>query len=402
MSDEVAYVGLLFILFVLPRFLQRFGIPSALTALAFGAAFGLGFGMFQADPTVGLLSTLGIVALFLFAGLDVEVGELRREVRTLAEHVGVRVIALAGVAVAISLLMGLEGRPALLVSLALLTPSTGFILDSLAGWGLSENEQFWVRSKAIATELVALVILFVVLQSTSVARLGLSAAALIAMIALLPLVFRWFAQVVIPHAPKSEFGLLMMVAVACALVTRKLGVYYLVGAFVVGMAAQRFRTALPSLASARMLGAVEAFATLFVPFYFFHAGLALSRDAFSWTSLGIGVLFVVTILPLQLLLVSGHRRLRFGERLNAGIRIGVPMLPTTVFTLVIVEILRDTYEVSPYIRGALVIYAIANTMVPSLFLRKPMPEFEDELMLGPDFRDPGDPGGPSGYDPTAL
>jgi hypothetical protein len=31
-----------------------------------------------------------------------------------------------------------------------------------------------------------------------------------------------------------------------------------------------------------------------------------------------------------------------------------------------------------------------------------MPEFEDELMLGPDFRDPGDPGGPSGYDPTAL
>jgi Kef-type K+ transport system membrane component KefB len=199
MSDEVAYVGLLFILFVLPRFLQRFGIPSALTALAFGAAFGLGFGMFQADPTVGLLSTLGIVALFLFAGLDVEVGELRREVRTLAEHVGVRVIALAGVAVAISLLMGLEGRPALLVSLALLTPSTGFILDSLAGWGLSENEQFWVRSKAIATELVALVILFVVLQSTSVARLGLSAAALIAMIALLPLVFRWFAQVVIPH-----------------------------------------------------------------------------------------------------------------------------------------------------------------------------------------------------------
>jgi Kef-type K+ transport system membrane component KefB len=193
----------------------------------------------------------------------------------------------------------------------------------------------------------------------------------------------------------------MMVAVACALVTRKLGVYYLVGAFVVGMAAQRFRTALPSLASVRMLGAVEAFATLFVPFYFFHAGLALSRDAFSWTSLAIGLAFVVTILPLQLLLVSGHRRLRFGERLNAGIRIGLPMLPTTVFTLVIVEILRDTFEVSPYVRGALVIYAIVNTMVPSLFLRKPMPEFEDELMLGTDFGDLSDPGGPSGYDPTA-
>ena len=386
MSNEVAYVGLLFILFVLPRFLQRFGIPSALTALAFGVAFGSGFGLFTSDATVELLSTLGIVALFLFAGLDVEVSELRREVRTLSEHVGVRVLALAAVAWVFSLGLGLERRPAILVSLALLTPSTGFILDSLGGWGLSEHERFWIRSKAIATELVALVIMFVALQSTSAARLGLSALALVAMIALLPVIFRWFAQVVVPHAPKSEFGLLMMVAMACALVTRELGVYYLVGAFVVGMAAQRFRIALPSLASARMLGAVEAFASLFIPFYFFHAGLSISVDALSWMSLAYGIIFAVVILPSRIGLVSAHRRLRFGERLNAGLRIGIPMLPTTVFTLVIVEILRDTFTVSPEIRGGLIIYAIVNTMAPSLFLRKPVPEFEDEFLLGP-----GDP-----------
>jgi hypothetical protein len=30
--EDVAYVGLLFTLFVVPRLLQRFGIPSALTA----------------------------------------------------------------------------------------------------------------------------------------------------------------------------------------------------------------------------------------------------------------------------------------------------------------------------------------------------------------------------------
>jgi Kef-type K+ transport system membrane component KefB len=383
-SNEVAYVGLLFILFVLPRFLQRFGIPSALTALVFGAAASMGLGMFQDDPTVGLLSTLGIVALFLFAGLDVEVPELRQEVGVLSEHVGVRVVVLALAALAVSRWLGLEGRPALLVALALLTPSAGFILDSLSGWGLSDKERFWIRSKAIATELVALVILFVVLQSTSAARLGLSALALVAMIAVLPLIFRWFAQVVIPHAPKSEFGLLMMVAVACALVTRKLGVYYLVGAFVVGMAAQRFRTSLPSLASARMLGAVEAFASLFIPFYFFHAGLALSRDAFSLWSLAIGLGFVATAIPLQLLLMAGHRRMRFGEDLREGLRVGVSLLPTTVFTLVIVGILRDTFEVPPHIVGGLVIYAIVTTMAPSVLLRKAAPEFEDELMLGPD------------------
>jgi Kef-type K+ transport system membrane component KefB len=389
MSNEVAYVGLLFILFVLPRFLQRFGIPSALTALGFGVMFGIGFGLFQHDSTVELLSTLGIVALFLFAGLDVEVSELRREIPTLAEHLGVRLLLIGAVAWAASTWLGLDVRPGLLVSLALLTPSTGFILDSLAGWGLSENERFWIRSKAIATELVALAIMFVVLQSTSATRLGLSALALVAMIALLPVIFRWFAQVVVPHAPKSEFGLLMMVAVACALITRQLGVYYLVGAFVVGMAAQRFRIALPSLASARMLGAVEAFASLFIPFYFFHAGLAISADMFSWTSLATGLAFSVSIPVLRLCLVGAHRRLRFGERLSAGLRIGIPMLPTTVFTLVIVEILRDsdTFVVAPHILGGLIIYAIVNTMMPSVFLRKVGPEFEDELLLGPDVHD---------------
>lgn len=381
-------MGLLFTLFVLPRFLQRFGIPSALTAFAFGAGANLGLGLFIDDPTVNLLSTLGIVALFLFAGLDVELSELQREVKVLAEHVVVRVVAIALVAVGATRFLGLDGRPGLLVALALLTPSTGFILDSLAGWGLSEKERFWVRSKAIAMELVALVILFVVLQSTSAARLGLSALALIAMIAVLPLVFRWFAQVVLPHAPKSEFGLLMMVAVACAMITRNLGVYYLVGAFVVGMAAQRFRSALPSLASARMLGAVESFASLFVPFYFFHAGLALQQETFSWPSLALGAAFVLFALPLRLGFVWVHRWFRFREPLREGLRIGVPMLPTTVFTLVIVEILRTDFPVPAFVRGGLVIYAIANTLAPSVVLRSPTPAFEDELQLGPDYGRP--------------
>ncbi|MBK7092132.1 MAG: hypothetical protein IPH59_10520 [bacterium] len=66
-----------------------------------------------------------------------------------------------------------------------------------------------------------------------------------------------------------------MLAVVCAFVTRELGVYYLVGAFVAGVAAQRFREELPAMASEQMLHAVELFASVFVPFYFFNAGLHL-------------------------------------------------------------------------------------------------------------------------------
>lgn len=379
LTTEVVYVLLLFMLFVVPRFLQRYRVPSALTAFAFGAGAGMGLGILQHDGTIQLLSTLGIVALFLFAGLDVDVVELRKGARFLAEHVASRLLAVAGVASAVAWVFSLSGRPSLLVALAIVTPSTGFILDSLGGWRLSEREQFWVRSKAIATELVALAILFVVLQSTSAARLGLSALALVAMVAILPLVFRWFAEVVVPHAPKSEFGFLMMVALVCAIATRKLGVYYLVGAFVVGMAAQRFRRALPSFVSAGMLHAVEAFASLFVPFYFFHAGLALSPEYFGPAALATGGVFIVLGLPLRLAAVAVHRRFRFGERWSEGLRIGVSLLPTTVFTLVLVDILRSTFGAPPQILGGLVVYAIANTLVPSFVFRAPTVDFEDEL-----------------------
>lgn len=379
LSTEVAYVLLLFTLFVVPKMLQRFRVPSALSALAFGAVAGMGFGILQDDATINLLSTLGIVALFLFAGLDVDVRELRRNASVLAEHVGTRLIVLALSSYAVVHGLGLDLRPAVLVALAVLTPSTGFILDSISSWGLSDREQFWVRSKAIAMELVALAILFVVLQSTSVTRLGVSALVLIAMVGVLPVAFRWFATVIVPYAPKSEFGFLMMVAVACALLTRKLGVYYLVGAFVVGMAAQQFRRALPAWSSVGMLEAVEAFASLFVPFYFFHAGLSLSVEYFTPTALAYGALFVGIGVPMRAGAVALHRRMRFGEPWSQGLRIGVSMLPTTVFTFVLVEILRTAFATPPAVLGGLVIYAVINTTIPSTVFRVPPQEYADEL-----------------------
>jgi len=388
---EVAYLGLLFGLFVVPRFLQRYRIPTAVTALSFGAVAGMGLGFPESDPTVSVVSTLGIVALFLFAGLDVNVVELRRERKIIIEHVVLRVVALLLSMVALSLIFDLERRPSALVALALLTPSTGFILDSLSRWGVSKAEQFWIRSKAIATELVALAVLFIVLQSTSPARLGLSFLAIVAMVAVLPVVFRWLARAVIPHAPNSEFGFLLMVAAAAAIMTRQLGVYYLVGAFAVGMAAQEFRRKLSIAASERMFGAVEAFATLFVPVYFFHAGLGLQREDLGLYALGLGVAFTLFAIPFRLALVVMHRRYRLGEATRESLRVGVPMLPTTVFTLVLAEILRERFQIDPAIFGGLIVYTFVNTVIPAVVMRSPaVTEFHDDILVVEHELAPGD------------
>jgi len=374
-KTELGYVVLLFSLFVVPRVLQRWRLPTAITNFALGGIAGIGFGLFHDDATLHLLSTFGIVALFLFAGLEVEVDDLRRGARVISQHLVLRVAMLLLVALAAQYFMQFNSRTAALWALALVIPSTGFILDSLASFGLSKDEAYWVKSKAIATELLALGVLFVVLQSTSVTRLLLASLALVTLIAILPPVFRLFAVWVVPYAPKSEFAFLVMMAVVVAYATRQLGAYYLVGAFLVGIAARRFRQQLPAVASDRMLHAVEVFASFFAPFYFFVAGTNLRQEDFTIRSVLIGLAITALLLPFRLAAVVLQRRMALKEATMQSFRVAVPMLPTLIFTLVIAEILRDRFALTPELFGALIVYAVTNTTLPGLILRTQPPDY---------------------------
>src|SRR5207253_1314575 len=161
MSEELQYLLVVVGLFLVPGVLQRFRIPGPITCVALGLLLGAGFQLFHTDSTLPMLGTLGIVSLFLFAGMEVDFSELRR------------------------------------------------------------------------------------------------GAAVVAMIAVLPFVFRGFVGRVLPFAPRSEFAFLVILALICAYVTRLLGVYYLVGAFVVGLTAVRLKDKLPALASERLLVGIE-------------------------------------------------------------------------------------------------------------------------------------------------
>jgi Kef-type K+ transport system membrane component KefB len=130
------------------------------------------------------------------------------------------------------------------------------------------------------------------------------------------------------------------------------------------------------MASEKMLTATEAFASIFVPFYFFHAGAALRRADFTIEALLFGLAALAVFVPVRLGLVMLHRKIRFGESARQSLRVGVPLLPTLVFTLVIAGILRERFQMPPYVFGGLMVYALLNTLIPSFVLRAPTPEFE--------------------------
>ncbi|MES2123724.1 MAG: cation:proton antiporter [Gemmatimonadota bacterium] len=375
-GTELGYVALLFALFVVPRVLQRYRLPSAITSFALGAVAGIGFGFYQHDSSIHLLAAFGIVSLFLFAGLEVDTTQLKSSSGYLSLHLLARAVLLMLGTAVLQAVYGLGWRPSVLIALALLTPSTGFILDALSQFGLNQEEQFWVKSKAIATELLALLLLFIAMQSTTVTRFVTSSILLVGIVVILPKIFRLFAVKIAPYAPKSEFAFLLMMALVAAYATRQLGVYYLVGAFLVGVAARRFRHSLPAMASERMLHAVEVFASFFAPFYFFGAGAELRREDITWLSFGVGCLFVLISVPVRIAAVTLLRRWKLGEPFGVSVRIALPMLPTLVFTLVLAGILRDNFGLGDPVFGGLIFYAIITTLMPGFLFGAPVPVFD--------------------------
>jgi Kef-type K+ transport system membrane component KefB len=392
-SSEAQYLLVIVGLFIVPRALQRYRLPSAITCVALGAVLGMGFGLFGEGQTIPTLATLGIVSLFLFAGLEVDFRELAARGRVTLAHLVVQVLVLGVASALLAWLLDLAWRPALVMALAIATPSTGFILDSLPGFGLSPDQRAWVKTKAIATEFLALAALFVTVQSTTASKLGLSTVAIVALVAVLPYLFQFFAARVLPFAPKSEFAFLLILALVSASITRSLGVYYLVGAFVVGVTAVRLRKRIPELATDRLMSGIELFASFFVPFYFFKAGLSLHVDDFDARALGLGVALVAVVVPLRVGLVAWFRHAALGESLRDGARVGLSLVPTLVFTLVLAGILRDQYVVPSYLFGGLVVFALVNTLIPGIVLRTGTVELvQHEAPRTPSIPDPPRPG----------
>ncbi|MCB0308729.1 MAG: hypothetical protein KDD48_05105, partial [Bdellovibrionales bacterium] len=207
---EIFYMIILFGLFVIPKVLQRFRLPAAITSFLLGTISAIFMPeVFVSDVTLKFFSTFGIVALFLFAGLDANLHELRREKNILLQHTFIGLVVVMGATILVRYGLDLDARPAVLVALALVTPSTGFILDSLKTFGFSPQINFWIKVKAVSTEFVALGALMICLQSVSWQQMAISIAVLGLMIILLPLVFKIFAKLIVPHAPNSEFTFLL-------------------------------------------------------------------------------------------------------------------------------------------------------------------------------------------------
>lgn len=366
---------------LVPKLLQRLKIPAPVTALVLGALVARFVPGLSHDPTLALLSTIGIAALFLFAGLEVDAEVLGEKPALLLSGLCAHAIAIAAATSFAVFGLNLETAPAMILALGIVTPSGGFILDGLAGLGATPVERHAIRDTALLAEILSLVLFFFVTQSTSVGQIAAGIAGLTILLVLVPVVLRFLVRVVVPHAPNSEFPLLVLVAIVGAYATRRLNLYYLIGAFVVGIVARRLRKEAPELASDRNLSAIELFAAFFAPFYFARAGMEFDASGLGLRGVGLGAVLLVFGVPMRVALVSVARHLATGEPMRRALRVSTAIVPTFVFSLVMGAVIADRYPAAAWTQGGLLVFAVGNAFFPGLVLRALSPkEIEEEKL----------------------
>lgn len=378
-SISIEYQYLLVLVFVLliPKLLLRWRIPSGISALVMGSLCANFLGWFKDGQFILTLARLGITSLFLFAGMEIDLDDLKKEIKPLCKYLFQSLSIIVLTALGIYYILGVSFQISLIISIGIFTPSAGFILSSLKHYDLTEEEIFWIKLKAISKEIAAILTLFIALQMNNLTGLIQTKLIFVGLLIILPQIFKFYLKFVAPYAPKSEVSFLILMAFLLGVITKKLGTYYLVGAFAAGVVAGQFNHFVKSEQSKRIEDSLAAFYSIFVPFYFFSAGLIITESFFALNGFLLGIALAIIFIPLRIFSVVLSIKFFIKNFWQDRMKISMSLVPNLIFGLVVVEILKDRFNVESYILSALVVYTLIASVLPAIFFKKLPPEEYD-------------------------
>ena len=369
-SHDLEYLAIFSLVLIFPKLLLRYKIPSGITALVIGIIVGFFDPKVSTDQLFRFLSQIGITSLFVFAGLEVEFDELKRDRKYLGRYLIKSIFFISILAIAISKIFELSYQWSFLMSLGIFTPSAGFIINSLHSFNISADREYWIKSKAISKEIISIILLFFALQVNEPRAMGVSLAFFAVLYLLLPLIFKFFFRFISPYAPNTEVPFLVALSLISGVISKELGAYYLVGAFMVGLIGSRFKSEIFKDKEESIFMSLSSFFNVFLPFYFFYSGLKINVLEIELNAFLMGLAFVVIFIPLRLFVIYLSVNTLDGENKIGKRKISLSLMPTLIFGLVIAGILKDKNAISDTLFYALIIYTLLSSLVPAFMVPK--------------------------------
>ena len=370
MEILLEFLFLIALLFLVPNILYRFlKLPRPISQILLGLLFGpFLFNIVQPNEFVQLFSSIGIITLFLLAGLDLDLPPLLKKKKVLLENLGIHGLIFIGIGIASMLVFDLGIQEALLVALALVTPSAGYIFTYMKSVDLTDREKHWIESKAITGEIAAILFLVIINQINDPKQLAISIVVLGLLVWILPKVLSQIYHKLFHSIQGSMFSLVFALAFVAAEISELVGAHFLVGAFIAGAVAREFLDELlhNDEKEKQIVNGVHNFTEIFVPFYFFFIGLSMTKEGLALPAIILGVLLTITVVIVRLAAVISHRTYskKVKESSATTTKVALLLSPTLIFTIVVADILRTQFQISSTIYGSLIVYGALTAFVP--------------------------------------
>lgn len=360
---------------MLPRILEAFRVPMPITALVLGVLGASLYALEDIRVPTDIVGTVAVTMLFLFAGLEVDLAELRRDWKLHSTMGAAHLAVIALLSMAAMGLFLLPLKTAAILAIGLVTPSAGFILDSIGSLKFSTKEKSAVATGAIGLEVTSLLALVVVLGLDDPGRIAIVAACCVLAFTLVPMLWRLLERTFFAKVPRAEFVSIFMLAMLFSYGSKALGLYYIFGAFATGMILAKLNQDEMRPQTRDHMKAIELIVALFLPIYFFRAGAQIPLSSITLVSVLVGIGFLLTwvlrAMPILLARTAIRREPWFGSA-----KIAMALAPTLVFGLVIAEMLAAQEGTPAWVVGAVIIHTLLVTILPSIVLHSRIGELD--------------------------
>ncbi len=364
------------------RLLRWFGQPAVIGEMAAGLMMGpLLFGallpqlqtaLFPASSlgTLGMISQLGVLMFLLVAGAELDLGRLqgRRRFAIAVSHAGIAVPFLCGVVLAICLYpthgpvgVGFTSF-ALFIGVSLSITAFPVLLRILADRQMTHSPlgQTAIACAALgdATAWCMLALIVAATQASGWGAAGFSlACVLVFTLLMLGVVRPWFAgQQIAPGREGAWLLGMLLLTLACALLTEILGIHALFGAFAAGVAA----SSNPQLRELVISRVEPLAATLLLPLFFAMTGLRLRADALQVSDLWL-CLLVIAVATLGKLAGTFAAARSAGMQAPDALRLGVLMNTRGLMELIVLNLGYELGLLDDRLFAVLVIMALVTT-----------------------------------------